>query len=115
MIARLPVTVTIDVSESTTIGETDVNFNGVILAYAITVPALAGTTTVTLKLEDEDDVEWYSKASIAEGATTVVTLQNTDCNLNLPVFGTTTVQVTASGAQVADQDITVVFLYNDGK
>jgi len=114
MIARHSVTVTIDVSESTTVGETDTNMNGVILAYAITVPALAGTTTVTLNLEDPNDVEWYSKASIAEGATTVVTLQNTDCNLNLPVFGTTTVQVTASGAQSEDQNITVVFLYEDG-
>ena len=109
-LARHEVVVTIDYSEHTTIAETDFTINGIIRNIAAVVPALTGTaTTITLKLEDEDDIEWYSKGSIAEGATAVV--KQDGSVLEIPIMGLTTAQVTASAAQGADVEITLVLLY----
>ena len=114
-ISRHEATVTIDISESTTVGETDIQINGLVRMMAVEVPALTGeATTVTLKLEDKNDNEQFSQASIAEGGSTVIKLQNTDCNLAVPVCETTTLQITASAAQeTTDKDIVVVLWYEN--
>jgi len=111
-ITRLETTVTIDISESTTIGETDVKINGIIRQMAVTVPALTGeATTVTFKIEDADDIEQFSQATIAEGASTVISTYSS-LNLQIPVCNTTTLQITASAAQeTADKDVVVTIWY----
>lgn len=111
-IAVKSVDVHIDVSASTTVGETDVMINGEVLALVYDVPDLDGTTpTITFKVENKDDTEIHSKASIAENGKTLEKLLPDTSPQRFPVAGLTTFQVTASEAQSTDKTVTVVVYY----
>ncbi|MCK4791606.1 MAG: hypothetical protein KAV87_48185 [Desulfobacteraceae bacterium] len=107
-VAKKHVAVTIDPAVHTTIGETDVLLNGEIVGLLYDVPALDGTVTVTFKLEDKDDVEYHTKASIAENAKTLEKLLPDTSPQRFAFAGIATLQVTASGAQSSTNDINVL-------
>lgn len=107
-VAKKLVTITIDPAVHTTIGETDVLLNGEIVGIVYDVPALDGTVTVTFKLEDKDDVEYHTKASIAEGGNTYEKLLPDTSPERFAFAGMATLQVTASGVQSSAHDINVI-------
>ena len=107
-VAKKLVAVTIDPAVHTTIGETDVLINGEIVALVYDVPALDGTPTVTFKLEDKDDVEYHTKASIAEGAKTYEKLLPDTSPERFAFAGMATLQCTVSGVQTSTNDINVL-------
>lgn len=109
-IAKKLVTVTIDHTVHTTIGETDVLINGEIVGFVYDVPQLDGAVTVTFKLEDKDDIEYHTKAAIAENAKTYEKLLPDTSPERFAFAGLATLQVTASGVQSATYDINVLVL-----
>lgn len=109
-IAKKLVTITIDHTVHTTIGETDVSINGEIVGIIYDVPALDGSVTVTFKLEDKDDVEYHTKASIAENAKTYEKLLPDTSPERFAFAGMATFQCTVSGVQSSTNDINVILL-----
>lgn len=113
-IGRKRIAVTIAAGE--TVGEeTEIALNGILKGILLNVPALVGTTTLTLDILDEDGFTLYSKASIAEDAKTVIFLDAQNNPLHIPLFGLSTVKCTASNAQTGQAaDIPVVLLVHRG-
>lgn len=84
--------------------------NGTLVGILLDVPALDGTTTLTITVKDADGYTLFSKASIAEGAKTSLILDGS-LAMNIPISGILSVTLLASNAQTtAAVPIPVVFL-----
>jgi len=80
------------------------SLNGYLLGYAIVVPVLDSTDTVTLNVKDADGNVIYTKATIAQNATTFVSLTGTNA---IPLSGSETFEIVTSGNQTANRSFTV--------
>lgn len=100
------VTVTIDISAHTTVGSTTITDNGKLEMVIIDAPDLEASHTLTVDLKTPEGADIYTKSSISENTQTV-DRPSSDTLL----VGTTTVEVTSSGAEVSDQDIDIYLYY----
>jgi hypothetical protein len=75
--------------------------NGKIVGVQCLVPALVGTTTLTIAIKDANGATLYSKASIAEGAGFSAYIDANNFPLAIPVAGAIKATCTASNAQTA--------------
>lgn len=108
------VTVTIAADGTTANANSEV-LNGRIVAIMADVPALVGTTTLTLTLKDSDGFTIYTKASIAEGAKFSAYVDANNVPLALPIAGVCNVTCTASNAQTGvEAPIPVTLLIDQG-
>lgn len=113
-IQRYVQTVTI-LADGTTQADPTSYVNGRIVGILANVPALVGTTTLTLAITDADGYTVFSKASIAEGAKYAAFIDANNQPLQLPVAGILTLTVTASNAQTSvAAPIPIVLLINRG-
>lgn len=104
--------VPITIADSATAGSlASIPINGIMKGYSITAPNLTGTVTVTLAITDVWGTTVYSKASIAENATTTSFVDANNFPYELPLVGPITVTITASGAQTGDQSLSVIIYY----
>jgi hypothetical protein len=85
--------------------------NGLLRGISVVVPNLDSTDTITLALLDSDGGTIYSKASIAESATTTAYIDANDYPLQLPLHGTITISIITSGSQTADRTFKVNIYY----
>lgn len=114
-IQRYKQTVTIAAEGTTKADPTTRVLNGYLVGIQADVPALVGTTTLTLALTDEDGYTLYSKASIAEGAKFTEFADSNNVLRKIPLTGIVTITVTASNAQTgAAAPIPVVLLIDRG-
>jgi hypothetical protein len=89
----------ISVADGATTGTAAQVFNGIIWAHTCEVAQCTGTTTVTLNLKDEDGTVLYTKASIAENATTFTNLMAGANDLRVLFAGVLTVELVQTTAQ----------------
>lgn len=80
------------------------SLNGLLLGYAITVPALDSAATVTLNIKDADGNVIYTKAAIAQNQTTFQSLTGTNA---IPLSGNVTFEVVTSASQSHNFNFTV--------
>ncbi len=114
-IQRYSQTVTIAADGTTKSDPTTISLNGRIRGVGAVVPALVGTTTLTLTLTDAAGITIYTKASIAEGAAFGAYIDANNYPLQIPVAGIVTITVTASNTQTAvAAPIPVVLLIDRG-
>lgn len=110
-IAVKVVPVTIDPAVDVRIGETDVLLNGEIIGFIYDSPSLDGAATdYGFKLEDKDDIEYHSKASLVQNTATLEQLLPGVSPERFGFAGMATLQVTASGDQTSTNDINVTVI-----
>jgi len=113
-IQRYNQTVTI-AADGTTQTDSTANLNGYLVAIMANVPALVGTTTLTISLVDPDGYTLYSKASIAEGARFTEFADGNNVLRKIPLSGIHQITVTASNAQTgAAAPIPIALLIDRG-
>lgn len=95
---------TVNVPVETAAGETDVPMNCLIKQIQFTVPALTGSHTAELKLQDEDNNTLYASTEKAESTTHVLTVERALCGL-------VTFRVETSGAEDPTVNCTVTVYY----
>jgi len=114
-IQRYSQTVTIAADGTTANADTTRTLYGKLVAIKSVVPALVGTTTLTITIKDENGVTIYTKASIAEGAGFGAYIDANNHPLQLPIDGILNITVTASNAQTSvAAPIPVVLLIDRG-
>ena len=100
--------ITVTIADSGTTAEETRTLNGLLTRLIVEVPALTGTTTVTVNVLDEDDNVYYTEAAVAEGATTVFNLR-TSGGSNIsevqPLCGMVTFEVIATNSQTGAKEI----------
>lgn len=92
---RIPWTISTNVvvAISNTVGEVDIAMTGMVTQIHLVVPALTGSHTMTLKLEDAANYELFDSGAKAESATYVI-------NQDVVVpSATITIQCTSSAAE----------------
>lgn len=106
------VSATVAIADSQTVGSTAIarRLNGILRGVMVNAPQLDGTTTVTVDVLDSSSFVVFTKASIAENAKTPIFIDANNQPLQIPLSGTYTVRVTASGAQSGGNDSVVVDL-----
>ena len=106
----------VTVLDGQTVGTIDTDsLNGLIRGIIADVPALTGTTTITLLITDQDGATVYTKATIAEEAATGFYIDANNYPLQIPVSGILTLKVTQTNAQSgADSIIPVTLLVDRG-
>ena len=112
-VGRTVFTVVCDTTNNT-IGETSVELNGVVTCIYGTLTDTDGSDTYTITVEDEDNINYWSKATVADNGTTVWNLRNSgtaNSNESFPVAGKVTVSIVISGNQAAESTQTIVVLY----
>lgn len=114
-IQRYTQTVTILADGTTANAPTTRSLNGYLVGVLADVPALVGTTTLTIAITDAAGYTLYSKDSIAEGAKFTDFADANNVLRRIPVSGILTITVTASNAQTAAAaPIPVVLLIDRG-
>ena len=109
-IQRYSTTLTIP-AEGTSIVSSAIGLNGKLKGILLDVPALVGTTTITITIKDVGSYTIFTKASIAENAKTTTFIDTNNFPLELPLSGNHTITLTATNAQTgASADIGVVLL-----
>jgi len=102
---------TLDVSTNDNVITGTAELNGIFKGASITVPNLdyaAGTVTASL-LNSEGGTIW-SKASIAEGATTSVFVDANNAYFQQPLHGTITLKIQTNAGQLEDR-VFVFYVY----
>lgn len=94
--------VTIAFATHTTVATSTVYVCGQLVQVSVDVPDMAGAGTITVAFENEDGDTLDSQAAIAENTNTVYRP-----SVAAYLTRATTIRVTATAAQSADQDITV--------
>lgn len=109
-VQRLKTPVTI-LDEGTTAYADTAYLSGYIVGVMCDVPALDGTTTLTIAITDQDGFTVYSKATIAEGAKFTEFVDANNMLRRIPVAGVLRITCTATNAQTGgDKVIPVVLL-----
>lgn len=103
----------ITIAADGTTADTTASLNGILVGVMADVPALVGTTTLTIAITDAGGYTIFSKASIAEGAKYAQFVDANNHPLRLPLSGNHTITVTASNAQTADDAVIPVVLLID--
>jgi hypothetical protein len=102
----------ITIAAEGTVGSTSQEVCGRIVKMIYDVPALVGTTTVTIAVLDADGTSHYSKASVAEGAKTLdVGMVAAATPHGIVVAGNITFQATATNAQTGAAATISVIVY----
>jgi hypothetical protein len=104
-------TMTLDVSSNDNVITGTAKINGIFRGASITVPSLdysAGTVTASI-LNSEGGTVW-SKASIAEGATTSVFTDANNVYFQQPLSGTLTLSIQTNAGQSEDR-VFVFYVY----
>jgi hypothetical protein len=104
-----PLTLAYETDADTIIGTVEIN--GIFRGASITVPNMDysnGTVTATITNAEGGTV--WSKASIAEGATTSVFIDSNNYYFQQPLYGTQTLTITANTGQTADREF-VFYVY----
>lgn len=115
----VPVTITAGAGATTGTGYLPVGLRGMLGAVRVEVPQMDGTTTVTITIHDEDDVAMFTKASVAENATTVLLPSDSSApdwgtGDRIPIHSGPSpwyAKIVASGAQTSADMTTGVRLY----
>jgi hypothetical protein len=114
-IQRISSTVLIDVSEDADLGTTtEVAANGLLSGILVLASDLDDTDTYTLTLKDQDGYTVFTRASLAESVRTAIYVDTNNHPLRLPLTGTYTIEVLASGDQAADRAFSVTLLVDRG-
>lgn len=108
-----PVTCTI-VSGETISDLVPIGIRGILTGISVTPPDLTGSHTITLTIEDTLGADWWLKASIVEGATTILmpadsSAPNWAVGDLVPVMHDWTVKITSSDVEGAEREIDVRF------
>ncbi len=88
-------------ADDTTIDSAAIPLNGRLVGIMADVPALVGTTTLTLTVKDADGYTIYTKSSIPEGAKFAAFVDANNQPLKLPLSGSFVITATASNTQTA--------------
>ena len=114
-IQRYSQTVTIAAEGTTANANTTKALYGKLVGIKSVVPALVGTTTLTITIKDENGVTIYTKSGIAEGAGFGAYIDANNFPLMIPIDGILNITVTASNAQTgAAAPIPVTLLIDRG-
>lgn len=100
-IQRYSQTVTILANGTTANADTTKALYGKLVGIKSVVPALVGTTTLTITIKDDLGNTVYTKASIAEGAGFSAYLDANNYPLQVPLDSIMNITVTASNAQTS--------------
>lgn len=109
VIARPVIAVTIPDTD-TTITSSAVTLNGLLRGVTVVAPALTSSATLTVAVIDADGTTIFSKAAIPGNAKTAIMIDANNYPLQVPLSGSHTIAVTASGAQTGAKAITVNLL-----
>lgn len=101
-IQRYKITCTIPADDNTIVEDLP-NLNGYLVAVQANVPALVGTTTLTISITDQDGYTIYSKSGIAEGARFIDIADSNNVLRKIPLSGTHQITCTASNIQTSTQ------------
>jgi len=101
-VKRYTQTVTI-LADGTTANADTTELYGFLVGVKAVVPALVGTTTLTITIKDASSsgATIYTKATIAEGASFAAFIDANNYPLRVPLDGVQNITVTASNAQTA--------------
>lgn len=100
-IQRYSQTVTIAADGTTANADTSKALYGKLVGIKSVVPALVGTTTLTIAIKDDMGATIYSKASIPEGAGFSAYVDANNYPLQIPIDSVLNITVTASNAQTS--------------
>jgi uncharacterized protein (DUF2141 family) len=110
-IRKVALPLTLDYSEDDDLISGTVEINGIFKGASITVPDLeyAGGTVTASILNSEGGTVW-SKASIAESATTSVFTDANNAYFNQPLYGKSTLKIQTNTGQTADRSF-IFYVY----
>lgn len=100
-IQRYSQTVTILADGTTANADTTRALYGKLIGIKSVVPALVGTTTLTITIKDDLGATIYTKAAIAEGAGFSAYLDANNYPLQIPIDSILNIVVTASNTQTS--------------
>jgi hypothetical protein len=88
--------------------------NGLLKGLLITSPDLDDTDTFTISLKDADGYTIFTRGTLAEGTVFNIYTDTNDHPLEIPLSGSHTITITASGDQAADRTFVVKLLVQRG-
>jgi len=114
VVGREVVSLVVDVSEDDDEIESDIYIGGLIEAIIVKSPSVNDSATLTVTLEDEDDVSYWSQASISASGTNKYYPEVGSGNRRIAVVPPVTVKGVYTVGQVSDRTIDVVVFYSAG-